>query len=283
MANGYLSLDKPWESRGTWSWGLLGSLAIHALIIAAVLLAFQDRPPKPRVVVPVESVTLVPYRPGLQGGGGHPGPVTRAKPAPLKPAPVPVPAKPKAKPKPRPKHKPKRVLPPPLPTKAPAIPLPAPATVTSKAPAAPAGAISRTSQAFRGAGSHAGTGGGGRGGGRGTGTGGGSGLGHGRGSGSGSALQGYLRDIRRLLEQHKNYPWLARRRNLQGVVVLVFTVTAGGQIESYRVSRSSGQDLLDEASKATIRRVGKFPPFPAALKRRKLTVEIPLAFRLKTY
>jgi TonB family protein len=47
-----------------------------------------------------------------------------------------------------------------------------------------------------------------------------------------------------------------------------------------RVGRSSGQDLLDEAAQNTIRRVGQFPPLPAELNRRQLTVEVPLAFRL---
>jgi protein TonB len=74
---------------------------------------------------------------------------------------------------------------------------------------------------------------------------------------------------------------MARQRHIQGVVVMVFTITSGGQIESYRISRSSGQDLLDEASRETIRRVGKFPPFPAELNRQNLTIEIPLASRLR--
>jgi protein TonB len=75
---------------------------------------------------------------------------------------------------------------------------------------------------------------------------------------------------------------MARRRQLQGIVVMVFTISSGGQIESYRVGRASGHDLLDEAAKETIRRVGHFPPFPADLNRQKLTIEIPLAFRLST-
>ena len=56
---------------------------------------------------------------------------------------------------------------------------------------------------------------------------------------------------------------MARRRNIQGVVVVVFTIAPGGQIVAARVSRSSGHDLLDEAAQNTIRRVGQFPPFPA--------------------
>ena len=279
MASGYQGLDEPWDSRSTWSWGMLGSLVVHGLLVVAVLMAFCERPSKPRVVVPVETVTLVPFKPGPKGGGGgRPGPLTRPEPAPPKPAPAPAPPKPRVKPKEQPKLKP--VPPEPEPTKAPVIPTPAPPAATTKAPPAPASAVSSQARTSPGSGGGSGTGQGGQGGGRGTGSGGGAGAGQGPGSGSGSALQGYLREIRRLLEQHKDYPSMARRRNIQGVVVLAFTISSGGQIESYQIRRSSGQDLLDTASKDTIRRVGKFPPFPAALNRQKLTVEVPLAFRL---
>ena len=53
---GYRGLDKPWGFRGAWSWGLTGSATVHALIVAAVLVAFHDRPMQPRMVVPVETV-----------------------------------------------------------------------------------------------------------------------------------------------------------------------------------------------------------------------------------
>jgi protein TonB len=89
-----------------------------------------------------------------------------------------------------------------------------------------------------------------------------------------------LGKVRRLLEKHKDYPWMARRRNIQGVVVVRFTIAAGGQIDAARISRSSGHTILDEAAQATIRRVGQFPPLPTALNRQKLTIEVPLAFRL---
>lgn len=278
MAGGYPGLDEAWDSRGTSIWGLLGSVGLHALIVAAVLVAFQERPAKPRVVVPVETVTLMPYRPGPKGGGGRPGPVTRPKPAAPKPAPAPVSPNPRVRPKPQPRPRP--VPPPPEPTKAPVIPTPAPPAVTAKASPAPVSAMPSRTMALQGTGSSAGTGQGGQGGGRGTGSGGGAGSGRGRDSGSGSALQGYLREIRRLLEQHKDYPWMARQRNLQGVVTLVFSIGSGGQIETYRVSRTSGHDILDGAARETIRRVGKFPAFPAELNRQKLTIEVPLAFRL---
>ena len=271
----------PGKPRETWAWAVLGSLLVHGLVVAGMLAVFNEKPGPRRVVVPVEAIALVPFKPGpAGGGGGRPGPITR--PEPVAPKPAPVPPKPQPRVKPLPPPKVQLAPPPPEPTTGPVIPTPAPPpaiTRTKPSDTAAAGSRAGAPGATTGV---PGSGQGGQGGGRGTGSGGGIGPGQGPGSGSGSALQGYLREIRRLLEKHKDYPWMARRRQIQGVTVLVFTIAAGGEIESYRVSRSSGQDLLDEAAKETIRKVGHFPPFPADLNRQKLTIEIPLAFRLST-
>jgi protein TonB len=270
MATGYQGLNEPRHCRRNSIWGVLGSVGFHALIVAAIILAFQERPYQPRVVVPVDAVTLVPFKTGPKGGGGG------------RPAPAPV-TKPEAvaeKPTLHPKRRAKaKLAPPPEPPKAPEINTPAPVPVTTGTAKSPETAVASNRNSSPGI---SGSGQGGQGGGRGTGSYGGVGSGQGRGSGAGSALQGYLRDIRRILEEHKDYPWMARRRNIQGVVLVVFTIGCRGQIEAYRVSRTSGHDLLDDAAQDTIRRVGKFPPFPPELNRQKLTIEVPLAFRLST-
>jgi protein TonB len=263
------------KPRETWAWAVLGSLVVHGLVVGMTLAVLQDKPRPRRVVVPVEAVTLVPFKTGPKGGGGgRPAPVSNPEAVPEKPA-VPPKAKPQVNQQRQPKAK---LAPPPEPTPAPVIPAPAPAPTVGKAQSTET-MVGSSRVCTPGV---AGTGQGGQGGGRGTGAGGGIGAGQGRGSGAGSALQGYLKEVRRLLEKQKDYPLMARRRQLQGVVVMVFTIAAGGEIESYRVSRSSGQDLLDEAAQTTIRRVGRFPPFPNDLNRQKLTIEIPLAFRLNT-
>jgi periplasmic protein TonB len=106
------------------------------------------------------------------------------------------------------------------------------------------------------------------------------GPGQGTGTGTGSLLQGYLREVRRLLERQKEYPRMAQRLNMQGVAVLRFTIGADGGIRGAGLARSSGHGVLDAAAQETVSKVGRFPPLPAALGREKLTIEIPLAFRL---
>jgi len=249
-------------------------------MVAALVAVFQPSSPKPKVVVPVEAITLVPLKPGpAGGGGGRPGPVTKPDTVPPKPRQPSAPPKPVAKPPKPPKVK----LPSPPPTEpsvTPVIPIPPPPMAATRAKPSDTAVASSLGRGPAAPGGPAGTGEGGQGGGRGTGTGGGFGPGRGPGSGAGSALQGYLKEVRRLLEKQKDYPLMARRRQIQGVVVVVFTIASGGQVASSRISRSSGQELLDEAAQNTLRKVGRFPPFSANLNRQQLTIEVPLAFRL---
>ena len=117
--------------------------------------------------------------------------------------------------------------------------------------------------------------------GSGTGVGTGTGAGgSGAGSGTGPVLKSYLQQVRSLLDQNKHYPALARRQHQEGVVVLRFTIAACGRIEATQLLRSSGHSLLDQEALETVRRVKSFPPFPPALNRERLTIELPLAFRL---
>jgi len=264
---------EPWDSWRTSIWGVLISAVFHALIIVAVIVAFQERPSKPRVVVPIETVTLVPFKTGPKGGGGgRPAPVSKPEELAKKPAVLPK-AKPHVE---RQRDLMAKLAPPPEPTPAPIIPIPAAAPRVDKGKATETAVASSRA----GAPGVSGTGLGGQGGGRGTGSGGGVGSGQGLGSGAGSALQGYLREVRRLLEKHKDYPWMARRRNIQGVVVLKFTISMDGAIADHTIARSSGHEVLDDAAQETLHKVGRFPPLPIALGRSQLTIQVPLTFRL---
>lgn len=261
-----------------WIVAILGSLSIHALGLSVGLAFLSPEGPKPRRVVQVEAIS---WTPGWSGGGGGGSPQKRATPpeaASVKAVPLQKsqPQKPTAPKKRKIKRKssPKPLVNPP-----PSLAVPRPANQTL-------GRVSFLPPDRAASGGASGQGGTGRGSAvphSGTGTGTGSGRGAGSGSGKGSLLGGYLQNVRSLLEKQKNYPMMARRQNQEGVVVLQFTISSSGQIEGARVRRSSGYNLLDHAARETLRRVGRFPPFPAELKRRQLTIEIPLAYRLEEY
>jgi TonB family protein len=93
-------------------------------------------------------------------------------------------------------------------------------------------------------------------------------------------LKSYLAEVRRLLEKHKTYPWMARRQHREGIVVLKFTIAKDGDIADHTIARSSGNEMLDGAAQETLQKVRRFPPLPAVLERSHLTIQVPLAFRL---
>jgi protein TonB len=267
-------------SKAVWLWAVVGSLAIHFSLMAVALAWKGHLPSKPKRVVPVEAITLTQALPGpIGGGGGLPTPTASTSPKP-QPAPPPV-IKPKPKPKPRRVAKPKPKVMKAVkkqekveaPEPPPSLALPRPASPsTASASGRTTASLGRATGSVRGRG--------GTGSGSGGGSGPGSGVGQGPGPGAGSLLQGYLLQVRRLLERQKKYPRMAQRMNMQGVVLLQFTIAADGGIQGTHLCRTSGHDLLDEAAQETVRRVGKFPPLPKALGRQKLAVQIPLAFRL---
>jgi periplasmic protein TonB len=278
---------RPLTTRGS---ATLVSLILHGLALYLILMLPPLKAPAKRVVE-VETITMTAMTPKPAGGGRGGGSVAAAPPAP-EPAKTVTPPPPKPKPQVPPKPKPV-VKPPPAPLARPepapippalALPRPAPPV----APPRPVPSSSVTSSSSR-LSSASGSGiGQGRGSGSGTGSGVGSGSesgsgrgsGTGSGTGSGSALQGYLHQVRSLLERNKIYPPTARRNNEQGTASVRFTITASGSIAGVSLSRSSGHSSLDQAAQETVSRVGRFPPLPTELQRSSLSIEVPLSFRL---
>ncbi len=71
------------------------------------------------------------------------------------------------------------------------------------------------------------------------------------------------------------YPAEARQRGIEGKVVLRLTVSAAGSVESASVTRSSGNDLLDQEARLTVMR-WRFQPLAGPK-----VAQIPISFRLQ--
>ena len=76
------------------------------------------------------------------------------------------------------------------------------------------------------------------------------------------------------------YPLVARRRRLEGEVLLSVEVLRDGLPGDVRVKRSSGHELLDEAALSTVRR-WHFVPARRGTTPVDSTVEVPIRFRLE--
>ena len=79
---------------------------------------------------------------------------------------------------------------------------------------------------------------------------------------------GYLAQWVSKIEQigNLNYPAEAEVKNINGTLRLNVRINASGQVLDIKISRSSGQSILDEAAKRIIRLAQPFAPFPAKLR-----------------
>jgi protein TonB len=113
--------------------------------------------------------------------------------------------------------------------------------------------------------------------------GGGVGAGPGSGGGGGAALaqSRYFSLVRARILAHRHYPYLARQRQQQGTVRVRFSLSPGGHLcREVKVVRPSGFTLLDDQARQCVLAAAPFPPFPVELKRNRLTIEVPIIYRL---
>lgn len=75
------------------------------------------------------------------------------------------------------------------------------------------------------------------------------------------------------------YPLKARRKGLEGTVLLSVTVSKAGKAESISLIRSSGHRLLDESARKAVKK-WRFKPAEENGIARKGSVQIPFTFRL---
>jgi TonB family protein len=96
------------------------------------------------------------------------------------------------------------------------------------------------------------------------------------------AVKGQLRDggnssvfeaIRSAIERAKNYPFLARKKKIEGTVITEFTISSRGNPEDIKIKESSGSEILDSAA---IKIITKAAPFPKVNSK----IVIPITFKL---
>lgn len=90
----------------------------------------------------------------------------------------------------------------------------------------------------------------------------------------------YLTRSRFLVERHKQYPLLARKKGVEGTVMVVAVLKRDGTLLRCDIVKGSGSLLLDNAALRSVRTVTRYPQFPAGLQADVLDLRIPITFRL---
>ncbi|MEM7251073.1 MAG: TonB family protein [Pseudomonadota bacterium] len=96
-----------------------------------------------------------------------------------------------------------------------------------------------------------------------------------------AAKKRYLAHVRATIAKKQRYPARAKRRRIEGIVNVRFTIQRDGQVIDVRIEKSAKDKTLDNATLALIRSAGPFPPLPAALANKPLDVVLPIRYRLK--
>lgn len=110
-------------------------------------------------------------------------------------------------------------------------------------------------------------------------------TGRGDHAGSGGRVgnsRSYFGRLTSWLNQHKDYPAHLKKRKVQGVVVVRFTINATGEILHKAIKKSSGNTELDQAALDVLDKANPLPPIPAEMKRTKLTLSLPVDYSLIT-
>jgi protein TonB len=92
-------------------------------------------------------------------------------------------------------------------------------------------------------------------------------------------LARYAARVRARVEQHREYPYLARRANLEGTICLRISIGASGGVLGVTPTCGASHEPLLAAALKSVSSAAPFPPLPAALGGR-LTLDVPVVFQL---
>ena len=94
--------------------------------------------------------------------------------------------------------------------------------------------------------------------------------------------RGYYSELNQIMRRERSYPRSARRRGLEGTVLVELIVDARGKLLSATVVRSSGHEVLDKAALADVKKMKRLPKPPKELKRRRVKLHIPFEYSLQS-
>jgi len=83
--------------------------------------------------------------------------------------------------------------------------------------------------------------------------------------------------ISKLVREHLEYPYLARRMGWEGEVLLFFRLTPTGEVEEIKVLKSSGFEVLDKSAVNAVKKASKHFPRPKQI----VLIKLPIQFKLE--
>jgi len=94
---------------------------------------------------------------------------------------------------------------------------------------------------------------------------------------SGKVEEAQFSIISKLVREHLEYPYLARRMGWEGEVLLFFRLNPTGDVEEIKVLKSSGFEVLDKSAVNAVKRASKHFPRPKQI----VLIKLPIQFKLE--
>ncbi len=88
----------------------------------------------------------------------------------------------------------------------------------------------------------------------------------------------FIAGLYSILNERKNYPKMAKRRKLEGVSQISFTLDKDGSIKRVFLQKSCGHKILDKAALKVVQSIEFYKPIPDAISMASLRLNIPIKY-----
>jgi len=88
----------------------------------------------------------------------------------------------------------------------------------------------------------------------------------------------FIAGLYELLDEKKYYPKMAKRRKLEGISQISFTLSKDGLIKEVFLQKSCGHKMLDSAALKVVRSIEFYKPIPDAVSMASLHLNIPIKY-----
>lgn len=103
----------------------------------------------------------------------------------------------------------------------------------------------------------------------------------GAGARDSNALPSWKSALVAQLERHKRYPSEAQARGEHGVAQLAFSIDRSGGVHNARIVRSSGSNILDDATLSLVARAAPLPPPPPDVPGSQIAIVVPIRYNTR--
>ncbi|MCK9491944.1 MAG: energy transducer TonB [Sulfurimonas sp.] len=92
------------------------------------------------------------------------------------------------------------------------------------------------------------------------------------------AKESFIAGLYEMLNENKHYPKMAKRRKLEGVCEVSFTLSKDGRLKDIFLKEACGHSILDKAALKVVRSVEFYKPIPDSVSLSSLHLNIPIKY-----